>query len=70
MIERWRGQATRPRAHAERQPEDVKSPALAPADQAPSAPALDPNRFKLLKRPLDQRSLTAAWDKTAEPPHQ
>jgi DNA helicase HerA-like ATPase len=70
VIERWRGQATRQRAATERQSEDVKSPTLAPADSAAPAPALDPSRFKLLKRPLDQRSLAAAWDKPAEPPHQ
>jgi hypothetical protein len=48
----------------------VKSLTLALGDgPTQSAPALDPNRFKLLKKPLDQRSLTAGWDQTAaEPP--
>jgi uncharacterized protein len=70
VVERWRGQAVRPRPGTERPPEDVKSLTLALGDgPTQSAPALDPNRFKLLKKPLDQRSLTAGWDQTAaEPP--
>jgi hypothetical protein len=31
------------------------------------AAALDPNRFRLLKLPLDQQVLNAGWDKTIEP---
>jgi len=71
VVARWRGQAVRPRPGSERPSEDVKSLTLALADgPAQSAPALDPNRFKLLKRPLDQRSLSAGWDQTAaEPPN-
>ncbi|HEX3505705.1 MAG TPA: DUF87 domain-containing protein [Xanthobacteraceae bacterium] len=67
IIERWRGRAAKPRLTAER-PEETRQATVAPAEapqlqpQQPTAPqpqaqpqptALDPNRFKLLRRPLD-----------------
>jgi hypothetical protein len=68
VVERWRGrigeQPTLHRAVAE-----AGSPTLVPVEpgQPAPAPALDPNRFKLLKRPLDQQVLNAGWEKTIEP---
>jgi hypothetical protein len=68
VIERWRGRAVKPRLAAERQAEETRQATLAPAEapqlqpqqQTPPQPqaqaqpaAFDPNRFKLLRRPLD-----------------
>jgi len=64
VVERWRGRiGEQPTLH--RPAGDTASPTLAPAE--PGQPALDPNRFRLLKRPLDQQVLNAGWDKTIEP---
>ena len=54
VIERWRGRVSRPRANSadEVRAANVQSPSLQPA-AAPQGPGLDPNRFRLLKRPLD-----------------
>jgi DNA helicase HerA-like ATPase len=68
VIERWRGQASKQRQTAERAVDDVRSPNLTPAEPAPASPTLDPARFKLLKRPLDQQSLATGWDRTGQPP--
>jgi hypothetical protein len=66
VVERWRGrigeQPSPQKAGAE-----TASPTLAPAEPGQPAAALDPNRFRLLKRPLDQQVLNAGWDKTIEP---
>jgi uncharacterized protein len=62
VVERWRGRVAKPRTAFEKPAE--QQPPLAPAEAPqlqPQAqpqpqsqpPALDPNRFKLLKRPLD-----------------
>jgi len=61
VIERWRGRVTRPRVNAadESKTPAVASPGIQPASAPPTAPALDPNRFRLLKRPLDEQSLNA-----------
>jgi hypothetical protein len=63
VVERWRGRVTRQRSVLERSIEDLKSPKLAPVDPVPPSPvppqSLDPNRFKLLKRPLDHQTLNA-----------
>jgi len=69
VIERWRGRVAKPRFGGERPAEETRQPTLAAAEapqlqpQHPATPqqlqpqaqpaALDPNRFKLLKRPLD-----------------
>ena len=54
VVERWRGRTAKPRPAFDRPGDELRPPPLVPAD-APQAPAaLDPNRFKLLKRPLDQ----------------
>ncbi len=68
VIERWRGRVTRPRANLERAAEDIKSPSLQPAaGPAPAAaPALDPNRFRLLKRPLEEQSLNSGLERPTD----
>lgn len=48
--------------------EQTRSSVVAAADTAAAAPAIDPSRFKLLKRPLDQNALTGGWDKATDPP--
>src|SRR5580692_7615501 len=66
IVERWRGRVAKPRMASERPAEEMRQQTLAPAEarqlqpQSPPQPqaqpqpaALDPNRFKLLKRPLD-----------------
>ncbi|MGA9009274.1 MAG: hypothetical protein WB495_20900, partial [Xanthobacteraceae bacterium] len=66
IVERWRGRDAKPRMASERPAEEIRQQTLAPAEapqlqpQSPPQPqvqpqpaALDPNRFKLLKRPLD-----------------
>ncbi len=68
VVERWRGRVAKPRSAFDKPAEEMRQPALAPAEapqlqpqaqpQPQSQPqsqsgALDPNRFKLLKRPLD-----------------
>jgi uncharacterized protein len=69
IIERWRGRAAKPRLAAERPEETrqptlapTEAPQLQPQQPTPPQPqvqpqpqptALDPNRFKLLRRPLD-----------------
>jgi hypothetical protein len=65
VVERWRGRIAKPRTGFEKPLDEVK-PTLVPAEVPPPA-ALDPNRFKLLKRPLDQNMLQTGWDKTTEP---
>ncbi len=65
IVERWRGRVAKPRTASERPAEETRQHMLAPAEapqlqpQSPPQPqaepqpaALDPNRFKLLKRPL------------------
>jgi DNA helicase HerA-like ATPase len=68
VIERWRGHASKQRPSAERAIDDVKASSPAPAETAQASPTLDPTRFKLLKRPLDQQSLAAGWERTGQPP--
>jgi hypothetical protein len=65
VVERWRGRIGE-QPSLQRAAGETASPALAPVDPQPAA-ALDPNRFRLLKRPLDQQVLNAGWDKTIEP---
>jgi DNA helicase HerA-like ATPase len=55
VVERWRGRINKPRATTEAPLAEIKPPPLVPADAPPAAAAaLDPNRFKLLRRPLEQ----------------
>jgi uncharacterized protein len=62
VVERWRGRVAKPRPGVEAPRDDVRPPPLVPAEAPPPAPApaaaspaaaLDPNRFKLLRRPLE-----------------
>jgi hypothetical protein len=62
VVERWRGRASKPRVTLERPGEEAKPPSVAPE----SAP-LDPGRFKLLKRPLEQSALATGRERTPEP---
>ncbi len=65
VIERWRGRVSRPRVNAaeELRAASTQSPSLQPAAAPQPAPALDPNRFRLLKRPLDDQSLNAGLER-------
>jgi len=65
VVERWRGRIGE-QPSLQRPAGETASPTLAPREPQPAA-ALDPNRFRLLKRPLDQQVLNAGWDKTIEP---
>ena len=69
VVERWRGRTIRQRATLERATEDTRAAKAAPEPQGPAQPqAIDPNRFKLLKRPLDQQQIVGTgWNKVAEP---
>jgi len=67
VVERWRGRTIRQRVTLERATDDARA-AKGPEPQAPAQPqAIDPNRFKLLKRPLDQQIVSTGWNKVAEP---
>jgi uncharacterized protein len=65
VVERWRGRIGE-QPSLQRPAGETASPTLAPTEPQPAA-TLDPNRFRLLKRPLDQQVLNAGWDKTIEP---
>jgi hypothetical protein len=72
VIDRWRGRIGRPRADELRSP-SVASPSLQPAAAAPaatpaSAPALDPNRFRLLKRADEPAGIGGLDRPLPEPP--
>jgi DNA helicase HerA-like ATPase len=51
VIERWRG-ISKQRPMVRKPAEDVRAPSLQPAPPMPAAERVDPDRFKLLKRPL------------------
>jgi uncharacterized protein len=56
VIERWRGRVSRPRTNAaDEMRVGTPSPSLQPAAVPQPAPALDSNRFRLLKRPLEDQ---------------
>jgi hypothetical protein len=68
VVERWRGRTIRQRVTLERATEETKPAKAAPESQAPAqSQPIDPNRFKLLKRPLDQQIVSTGWNKVAEP---
>ncbi|MGA8611547.1 MAG: DUF87 domain-containing protein [Xanthobacteraceae bacterium] len=68
VVERWRGRTTRQRVTLERATEEVRPGKAGPEPQAPAQPqAIDPNRFKLLKRPLDQQIVSTGWNRVTEP---
>ncbi len=74
VIDRWRGRVVKPRTSAadELRAASVPSPSLQPAAAPPppqpaaapaAAPALDPNRFRLLKRPLEEQAGNGGLDR-------
>src|SRR5579862_5537034 len=68
VVDRWRGRAIRQRAAPERGADEGKSAKAVPEQQAATQPqGIDPNRFKLLKRPLDQQIVSTGWNRVAEP---
>jgi uncharacterized protein len=62
VIERWRGRVSKPRTNAaeELRGAAAPSPSIQPGPAPQPAPVLDPNRFRLLKRPLEAQPLGAA----------
>jgi uncharacterized protein len=71
VVDRWRGRITGQRSAVEPM-EAVKSPAIAPtadpSQGAAAAQGLDPNRFRLLRKPLDDQLLNVGRDRIPEPP--
>ena len=67
VVERWRGRVAAQRANLE-STETVKSPALAPVEPLQPPQNLDPNRFRLLRRPVDDQLSNASRERMAEPP--
>ncbi len=67
VIERWRGRVNKPRATTaeELRAASAAAPSIQPtaAPQAPSA--LDPNRFRLLKRPVEMQSVAGGLERQA-----
>jgi hypothetical protein len=70
VIERWRGRVSRPRANPvdELRAATTPSPSIQPATPPQPAAPLDPNRFRVLKRPLDEQALNAALDRQMTDP--
>jgi hypothetical protein len=68
VVERWRGRTIRQRTNLERAADEARPAKASPEQQAAAQPqAIDPNRFKLLKRPLDQQIVSTGWNRVAEP---
>jgi hypothetical protein len=64
VLERWRG-ATMSRNFKSDDGPDLDAIARDDAARVPTAPGLDPNRFKILKKPVDTRAdvfASPAWD--------
>jgi len=71
VIERWRGRISKPRANPadDLRASAAPSPSIQPAAAPQPAPALDPNRFRLLKRPLEDQAASGGLDRPlSEPP--
>jgi hypothetical protein len=51
VIERWRGRVAKPRTNSEKPGEDARSPSI----QSGPATSFDANRFRLLRRPLQDQ---------------
>jgi DNA helicase HerA-like ATPase len=56
VIERWRGGTIKQRAAPRRPLDDVNAPGIQPAAPLQPTQRLDPDRFRLLKRPLQEPS--------------
>jgi hypothetical protein len=57
VLERWRGATTNQRANLDDGPQDVRSTVDAEAAPLQPANAPDPNRFRILKKPLGEAAL-------------
>jgi hypothetical protein len=70
VIERWRGRVAKPKSTGadELRPAAAASPSLQPAAAPQPAPALDPNRFRLLKRPLEEQALHGGYERSGTDP--
>jgi Helicase HerA, central domain len=56
VIERWRGRVTKSRANPDKPADESRLAGVQPALWPQPAHGLDPNRFRLLKRPLEDQS--------------
>jgi uncharacterized protein len=65
VIERWRGRVMKPRVGSDKSAEEIRAPGVQPAStpQPATAPALDPNRFKLLKRPPEDPPVNGSLER-------
>jgi len=65
VIERWRGRVGKSRVNPAEELRGVAtpSPSIQPGPAPQPAPALDPNRFRLLKRPLETQAMEIAPDR-------
>jgi uncharacterized protein len=65
VIERWRGRVSRPRTNAadELRAASTPSPSIQPAAAPQPASTLDPNRFRLLKRPLEDQAASTGLER-------
>jgi uncharacterized protein len=70
VVERWRGRIGKPRLLTERSvAEDAKQASLVPSESLPqgAAAGLDPGRFKLLRRPVEEPGFGPNRSRTIEP---
>ncbi len=65
VIERWRGRVTKPRVNLDKPAEESRPASVPPGPSPQPAPAhgLDPNRFRLLKRPLEDQSVNGGLER-------
>ena len=69
VIDRWRGRTTKPRTAPDKPAEEAAAAMVPPSPSLQPTQGLDPNRFRLLKRPLEDQSAKAGLEmQTAEPP--
>jgi uncharacterized protein len=70
VIERWRGRVSRPRANAvdELRAASPQAPSIQPAAAPQPAAALDPNRFRLLRRPVEEPATGTGFERQATEP--
>ena len=71
VVERWRGRVSKPRGNPadELRAAPAPSPSIQPAAAPQPTAALDPNRFRLLKRPLEEQVGGGGLDRPlTEPP--
>jgi uncharacterized protein len=70
VIERWRGRVSRPRTNAadELRAANTQAPSIQPAAAPQPAAALDPNRFRLLRRPLEEPASGTGFERQMTEP--